>query len=254
MEHDLNTTLGRIGYLAGLRNARRYLEIGVRAGDTFFNVGLPFKVGVDPDFTFDPAGHVKPGVHFFPQPSNDFFAGLRGGEPDIGELLPVRGGEAKPAFDIIFIDGLHTFEQSYRDFVNSRAFAHEGTFWILDDTVPYDEFSAIPDMGRSLRLRRAAGLFGRPWHGDVYKTVFAIHDLHPEFSYCTLMEGNAQTVVWKAGKSERSRVCSSAGEIARLSFHDMLALRPILMPVENEEFPALIGQSLDPATYRANSH
>lgn len=245
MNFDLDTALGRIGYLAGLRNARRYLEIGVRLGDTFFNVDLPFKVGVDPDFGFDPSAHEKPGVHFFSLPSNIFFRKLRTGALNIGTLLPVNEGEEKPAFDLIFIDGLHTFEQSYRDFESSLAFAHDNTLWILDDTVPCDEISAIPDMEQSFRMRRACGDNSEPWHGDVYKTVFAIHDEHPEYSYCTLMGGNAQTIVWKAERSARTPKFSSREVIAQLSFRNMLALSPVLMPVENEDFPGLVGKSLD---------
>lgn len=247
MDFDLDTTVGRIAFLAEMRNARRYLEIGVERGRTFLNVDLPFKVAVDPAFLFDPADFARPGTHFFSLPSNLFFRNLRAGEPDIRELLPTGESEEKPAFDLIFIDGLHTFEQSYKDFINSLEFAHDDTIWVLDDTVPGDKFSAIRDMTSSYKARGEAGLSGKPWHGDVYKTVFAIHDNLPEFSYCTLMGGNPQTIVWKAEKSGRAPVCPSMDVISRLSFDDMLVLHRTLMPIEDEDLQRLVGQSLDPA-------
>ena len=246
MEFDLSKCIDRISYLAMLRDARRYLEIGVRDGTTFFAITLPFKVAVDPVFAFEPKDHVAPGISFHALPSNIFFRKLKVGELDSRALqFPGEAGE-KPLFDLIFIDGLHTFEQSYRDFTNSLDFAHNDTLWILDDTVPCDEYSAIPNEERSFRMRGDAGLPGKPWHGDVYKTVMAIHDFHPDYSYCTMMGGNPQTVVWRANPSTRRPVFGSTDVIQRLSYHDLLRFNVLLMPSEDERLPDLVGKSLNP--------
>ena len=244
---DLSNSIGRIRYLASLRKARGYLEIGVRDGATFFTIDLPYKVAVDPAFAFNPEDHAAPGVSYFSLPSNIFFHKLKTGELDTKALrFPGAAGE-KPLFDVIFIDGLHTFEQSYKDFTNSLEFAHDDTVWVLDDTVPCDEISAMPNQTESYRVRKEAGFSGNPWHGDVYKTVMAIHDFHPDYSYCTMMGGNAQTVVWKAGPSARKPVFGSISAITRLSFHDLLRFNVLLMPVEDEQLPDLLGKSLSPA-------
>ena len=240
MLFDLSLCLGRIGYLAALRNARSYLEIGVRAGDTFFNIAAPLKVAVDPMFQFDPADHAEPGAYYFSLPSNIFFRKLKRGE------LGIKSERDPLTFDLIFIDGLHTYEQSYRDFLNSLDFAHENTVWVLDDTIPCDEFSAIPDMEASFAARKEAGARGLPWHGDVYKTVLAIHDNHPEFSYCTLMGENPQTVVWRAEKSARAPVFSRPEAITQVGFYDLLGLGVTMMPVEDLQLPEYLGRSLDP--------
>lgn len=182
------STPARIKRLAAMNNARNYLEIGVFTGTTFVAVELPYKVGVDPCFKFDTKQYEAVGTTFCPVTSDEFFAQLAA-PGKLSGITSANPGEAV-TFDIIFIDGLHTFEQSYKDFENSLAYAHDKTIWIIDDTVPSDPYSALPDQARCNAYREQAGVNSRAWHGDVFKTVFAIHDRHPEMAYCTPMGGN----------------------------------------------------------------
>ena len=244
-----SATSARINTLAEAYKAENYLEIGVKGGGTFFNVSMPHKVAVDPRFSFDPKDYEGPGNHFFPVTSDDFFATLAartGDEPP----LTSADSDGKPAFDIIFIDGLHTFEQSFRDFENSLVYSHENTIWLLDDTVPCDPYSAIPDMKISQARRKQAGLHGTPWHGDVFKTILAIHDLHPEFSYCTVMDkGNPQTVLWRAAHENRKAFFSSLEDIRDFSYFDLLDHAALLLPVNEDMLRYMIGLALDPLSY-----
>jgi hypothetical protein len=236
---DLTTYLGRIAYLSTLGAAERYLEIGVQSGRTFFNVPLPVKVAVDPNFLFDPADRRGDGAYYFSLPSDDFFSMLQSQNHGIESALP---------FDIIFIDGLHTFEQSLRDFDNSLNYAHDNTLWLIDDTVPCDAYSALPDMDTALRKRyMAARLKDGSWHGDVFKTVFAIHDLYPEISYCTLVSGNPQTILWRSNGNKRKPAFKSLWEIGRLNYYDMFGKAGLMMPVAEDRLRSLIGLGLDPA-------
>ena len=105
---------------------------------------------------------------------------------------------ASKRFDIAFIDGLHTFQQTYRDLINTFAHLRRGVV-LIDDMVPSDEYSAIPDQdGESYRAREAAGLEGRkPWHGDVWRVVMLLDRHHPELEWRTIVDGgNPQTLVW----------------------------------------------------------
>ncbi len=243
MFEDLTSSQGRIAYLAKLNRAAKYLEIGVDSGRTFFTVAIPFKVAVDPCFNFDPREHENIGNHFFQTTSDDFFCALD------GDTTPMQGVFVpKPfTFDIIFIDGLHTFEQSYRDFTNSLRYAHEKTLWVIDDTVPCDVYSAIPDKETSLKARREAGLYGTHWHGDVYKTIFAIHEYHKNISYCTLFGGdNPQTLLWTATQSDRTPQFSSIDDIRNMTFYDLINNSKILMPISSEKIPDYIFRSLNP--------
>ena len=242
--YDLTDAPGRIAFLADVNGGHRYLEIGVRAGDTFFHVNMPFKIAVDPCFLFNPEEYPANGVYYLPVTSDVFFQKLRDEDGDCAPLFAACKG--KPVFDIIFIDGLHTHEQSLRDFENSLEFAHDDTLWLLDDTVPCDAYSAIPNFRVSLYKRKRAGLTGTPWHGDVFKTVFAIHDKYPEFSYCTLLSGNPQTVVWKAAVSERKKFFSAPSAPANATYETLLHNAALLMPVDDGMLPCYIGTTLTP--------
>lgn len=236
-----------INNLAQKYQAEHYLEIGVCQGTTFLAVDMPSKTGVAPLFRFDVSEFSRPGCHFISLNSDDFFASLP--RPD----LP-------PVWDIVYIDGLHHFEQAYRDFENSLRFSHENSLIIMDDTVPCNPFSALRNHRFGLEVAKSLGLgkvLPNTWHGDVYKTLLAIHDFHPEFSYCTIMDiGNPKTILWRAeqiGPGERKAVFSSPDEIAALSYFDLLEkYAHLLMPVELSAAMALVGMPLVPGDYQSD--
>jgi hypothetical protein len=242
IQFDLTTYNGRIDLLASINSAKSYIEIGVNTGATFFPVKIPFKVAVDPQFRFGfdayaAANREGENSQFFETTSDIFFAMLRSKAHGLEKMLP---------FDIIFIDGLHTFEQSFRDFENSLEYAHENTLWLIDDTVPCDAYSALPDINMASFKRKRAGLVVGPWHGDVYKTIFAIHDKYPEISYCTLVSGNPQTILWRSKGNQRSPVFGSIKEIDKMNYFDMLSRGQLLMPVEDRNLVGLIGKGISP--------
>lgn len=243
----MSHTANRINAYALRFNAAKYLEIGVREGKTFFPVKLPLKIAVDPNFLFDPGKDTHDGVLYFPITSDEFFAVF----PEHLHASLYLEPDGHIAFDIIYIDGQHTFEQSLRDFENSRKFCHSNTLWIMDDTVPSDVFSTIPDQKIALECRKLAGGTGGAWHGDVFKTLFAIHDHHPDISYCTIMgQGNPQTLLWQAPPhSERKPHFDSSREIAKLSYLAVLDNADLFFPVNDELASALIGKSLAPVLY-----
>lgn len=242
MQNDFTSYIGRIKYLSVLNDAKTYLEIGVWGGSTFFPVQIPIKVAVDPCFEFNANENKKEGTYFFEITSDKFFEKM-----DTCDLTFVENSSnEKIKFDVIFIDGYHTFEQSYNDFKNSLKYSHERTLWLIDDTVPPDIYSSIPNPVISRYKRKLAGLDGGDWMGDVYKTIFAIHDNFPEISYCTLIGGNPQTVLWKTSTNKRKPYFSSQSEINKLTYYDMIKHAKILMPIEDDQLPNFVYKAINP--------
>jgi hypothetical protein len=124
-------------------------------------------------------------------------------------------------FDVIYIDGLHTLEQTYRDLCNSLVHSHQQTVILIDDTKPVDVYSAIPDYAKAIRHRRVTGGDSLCWHGDTFKVVFVIHDFHPALNYRTITgSGNEQTLVWRSTDRWRAPRFDSLEAISRLTYFD----------------------------------
>ena len=238
---------GRINYLAHHYEATTYLELSAQSGKIFSLVQTPVKVLACPKARETRPAERKDSAVVIPLDSDEFFAQLGMAGSQIRTVLEKKVPSLR--FDIIFINGNHTFECSLRDFTNSLAYAHENTLFILNASVPCDPYSALPDRKQALTYRRAAGLEGNAWHGEVFKTVFAIHDLFPQYSYCTLTEKTSQTIVWLAETEKRAPLFSSLENINTLGYFDMLQHAAALMPVNTDMLPKLIGKALNPSRY-----
>ena len=198
-----------------------YLEIGIFEGLTFANVKIRHRVGVDPRPLFD-LRYPPRGGDVEVLTSDAYFASLA----------------ANVRFDVAFIDGLHTAEQTYRDIINTFAHVPSGPV-LIDDTVPLDEISAIPDQQESYRARAAAGLEGRQWHGDVWRTIVLLERHHPELDWRTTDDrGNPQTLVWRRvpGAAVRAVGAAELESVMALSYREVFAEgTPPLFHVEHED-------------------
>lgn len=176
-----NETSRRVNTLLAGNADARYLEIGLDRGYTFEDVEAAHRWGVDPQPQFV-VGDLPSGTQVFAMTSDAFFEALT---PDA-------------RFDLVFVDGLHVFRQAYRDVVHALRHIAPTGIVLVDDVVPIDEVSALPDLDESLRERRRRGWQGTPWHGDVYRLVPVLRDHHPELEFRTIVGGrNEQLVVWR---------------------------------------------------------
>lgn len=208
-----------------LGGIQRYLEIGVAKGSTFFAVQAAQKHAVDPRFRFDPSSRrAFSNETYHPSTSDQYFHASLGNE--------------RP-FDLIFLDGLHTYSQTLRDFLASQALAHSRTVWLIDDTVPSDPIAADPDLQRVQAARRAEDRANdQTWMGDVFKVVAFIDSFCPQFS-CFTTEGHGQTVVLPLPRSSAEKRFSSLQAIDQLSYVDVLLLRSnLLAPTPFEQILA----------------
>lgn len=106
-------------------------------------------------------------------------------------------------FDVVLIDGLHTFDQAWKDFVNSLAHVDPSRrpTWIIDDVIPQNEYVAIPSYKASKRAFKFAGRRPGLWRGDVWEMQPAFDDSQGiDFAVF-----ESQALVWLTGGRQEVR-------------------------------------------------
>ncbi len=145
------------------KRATRYLEIGVNNGDNFFPIVASQKIAVDPSFAFskelelewNAKNSANLTAQYVNSTSDDFFANTH----------PIEH------FDVVFIDGLHTYEQSLKDVINSLDNLNDNGVIVMHDCKPPHVAAACP--AKSLQEAedmQVPGWTGE-WCGDVWKTI-----------------------------------------------------------------------------------
>jgi hypothetical protein len=155
---------------------RNYLEIGVYEGDCFLKVRCNNKKAVDPKFQIGKKKKLRTlisnpsnlGNKYFEVLSDDFFS-------------QYGGTLAKDPIDMCFIDGLHTFEQSTKDVLNTLKVLRTGGYIMLHDCSPPNKASAAElkafEDGSVANIEGWTG----EWCGDVWKTIVLMKKLFPKF-------------------------------------------------------------------------
>lgn len=124
------------------RNYKSYLEIGCDNNQNFSQISIDNKVGVDP---------LKGGT--LRMTSDQFFL------------------NNKIFFDIIFLDGLHTYEQTIKDIENSLIFLKNNGVILVHDCLPKKIWNQI-----------VPRMYGH-WNGDVWKAIVHTRTLHQADTY-----------------------------------------------------------------------
>ncbi len=119
-----------IEYLINKYRFSDYLEIGCDQDQLFSKIKIQNKVGVDPNS----GGNVR-------KTSDEFFE------------------KNKNKFDIVFIDGLHTYDQVKKDILNSINCLKENGIILVHDCMP-DSLS-----------KQAVPRYRMIWNGDVWKAI-----------------------------------------------------------------------------------
>lgn len=200
-------TAQRIKKINNFLNIKKYLEIGVQQGHTFNNLELPYKVAVDPLFQFDYKNFENPSCKFFETTSDDYF--INHSNQDI--------------FDLIFLDGLHEFPQTLRDFNSAIKNSNKQTLIILDDVFPNDVYSSLIKNPYLFRKMNDPENNDGSWHGDVFKTIFFIHDFFPTYTYCTIDYGygNPQALIFQKDRFNFKPRFNDLEKISRLTYFDL---------------------------------
>jgi len=145
-------------------NGQAYLEIGVFKGENFLPIRCRRKVAVDPAFQIprwkrSPLRNLFRGssCQYYEVPSDTYFQ---------------KHWKPGEKFDVAFIDGLHTFEQSLADLRNCLSALATGGCVVLHDCSPPHAAAEFP--APSLDAAFAANPPGwtGEWCGDVWKTIW----------------------------------------------------------------------------------
>ena len=144
--YNLATRTSIINHLISKFSLKKYLEIGVRKGDNFDKINVPFKRGVDPE-------PIYKSKLLYKETSDSFFS------------------RNKEKFDIIFIDGLHLEDQVTKDIYNSLNILSKNGFILLHDCNPPSEFHQREEY-------EINGTFPA-WNGTVWKSYVKIHMTNP---------------------------------------------------------------------------
>lgn len=99
-----------INHLIKKYNYFSYLEIGTQHGNCFERVEVPYKICVDPVKVYHNLTHEMTSDEFFAQNKN--------------------------TFDIIFVDGLHTEEQTSKDILNALSVLNRNGTIVAHDCLP----------------------------------------------------------------------------------------------------------------------
>lgn len=205
---DLTTRHGRINALIDVIGAKSYLEIGVHKGKTFRHIRAAKRVAVDPLFVFDIEGFRNENTLFFSCTSDEFFQ---------------KHATAVGPFDFIYLDGLHTFEQTFRDLISSLSLCHRRSLILIDDTMPINIASA--DKFTNVHaLKRILSIPEKDWMGDVFKVTVAAHDFMPLWDYATF-PGHGQTLLAYSPREAFKPEYNELSAISRMSFADFLLLK-----------------------------
>ncbi len=178
----------------------RYLEIGCDNNICFKSIPVINKIGVDPDR----GGNVK-------DTSDNFFK------------------NNKNKFDVIFIDGLHIYEQCRKDVINSLKVLSKNGFIFLHDMTP-----------RNWAEENVPRLENTLWTGNIWKVALELSKTQGIDFFVI----NADMGVGVLKKNEQNIVYHDEYEnLKDLKFRDFLNLNESIKYVECEEALKLIASN-----------
>ena len=184
-----------IEYLINKYKYSDYLEIGCDQDQLFSKVRIKNKTGVDPIS----GGNIR-------KTSDQFFR------------------ENKNKFDIIFIDGLHTYNQVKKDILNSISCLKDEGIVLVHDCMP-DSLS-----------KQAVPRYRMSWNGDVWKAIVDLRqNENLEIYTCKIDQG-----IGVIKKKRNSSILKIEKNIKDLKFKDYYKnYEKYLRVVDLEEFQRL---------------
>ncbi len=180
-----------INNLIKSKNFKDYLEIGCFKNENFNEISVSNKIGVDP---------ISGGTHRIS--SDDFF------------LTNTQ------KFDLIFIDGLHVYEQVKKDIVNSLKYLNENGIILIHDCLPRKIWYQTPNR------------MSFTWNGDVWKALVEFRT-KPNLDVYTILADEGIGMIFKRKNNNLLKIDIS--NFQELKFKDYFCKHAELMNIIKHE-------------------
>jgi hypothetical protein len=181
-----------INFILSHTKGQNYLEIGIRDGGNLSKIHAPKRVGVDPSYELKKIVHIKRHLNInsfelFKLTSDQFF------ESEVEKVFP-------EGIDLVFIDGLHNYDQSLRDVENSLKYLKPEGYIVMHDCNPLNEADAFPVKSSFAEIEQALATTGIPgwtgdWNGDVWKTIAHLRSSRPDLKVQTVNTDHGMGVI-----------------------------------------------------------
>ncbi len=225
------------------KRAKTYLEIGVWKGKCFLGIRASRKIAVDPNLSISKTRKFRYCFRNTSNIFNKYYAMASDSFFETESEMLTRG-----RLDVVFIDGLHTFEQSLKDVQNSLKFLKEDGVIILHDcNPPYKEAALEADSYEAAEHLDRPG-WTRMWCGDVWKTIAYLRSFHGDLNIFVV------DCDWGVGVITRGKPKVTLGyspeEIKRLSYQDLERDRDKILNLKSPQyFESLIRTFARPAVF-----
>jgi hypothetical protein len=179
INYNFDNNLTRSVIINGIIDRKKYetyLEIGCDQNILFNSVKIKKKIGIDPVS----GGSIR-------MTSDEFFK------------------NNQETFDLIFIDGLHQYEQVKRDVYNSLKFLNKNGVILLHDCMP------------TSFIRQTSKRSSNIWNGDVWKNIVELRTLEQIDTY-TIYADHGIGLILK--RKNRNKLLLKIESFDKLKFQD----------------------------------
>jgi hypothetical protein len=211
------------------RRARTYVEIGVKKGKVFLHIKARKKLAVDPVLKISLKRKARACLRYafnyfneyYNMASDDFFKRH-------SERLLQLGGP-----DVVFIDGLHTYGQTWKDVLNSLEHLSSRGVILMHDCSPASAYQAVPAESREHAAAMNAAPRADSWSGDVWKTIVRLRSERADLHVGVLDCDHGVGIIFR-GEPE-GRLDFTEQDINRLGYNDLEKDRPRLLNLKDPQ-------------------
>jgi len=224
-------------------NFKRYLEIGCERGYSFLPLKVKYKVAVDPNFRIPKKRKLRwlfkvpenINNKFFEEKSDDFF---------INRKNYLR---RKKQFDVVLVDGMHTFRASLNDVLNSFNYLNIEGIIIMHDCLPPHKAAATTYCPTPKEQETINGWDGI-WCGDVWKTIVYLRRKHLDIvDICVVNTDFGLGLVRPKGQVSHENLKIDEelfSEIDRLDYKDLMDNIKSMLNLKSSEYLTTIIEDI----------